>query len=73
MARDLSDRNLTNQILQLKTIIFHMSNVQILTFMSKKIEFLFRKKFKHASRAKNSSCAIRREVEGGYGENEVKN
>ena len=31
-----------------------MPNVQILTFMPKKIEFLFRKKFKHASRAKNS-------------------
>ena len=32
-----------------------MSNVQILTLMPKKIEFLFRKKSKHASRAKNSS------------------
>ena len=31
-----------------------MSNVQILSLMPKKIEFLFRKKIKHASRAKNS-------------------
>ena len=35
-----------------------MSNVQILTLMLKKIEFLFRKKLKHASRAKNSSYLI---------------
>ena len=33
-----------------------MFNIQILTLMPKKIKFLFRKKFKHASRAKNSSC-----------------
>ena len=32
-----------------------MFNVQILTLMPKKIEFIIRKKFKHASRAKNSS------------------
>ena len=32
-----------------------MSNVQILTLTPNKIEFLFRKNFKHASRAKNSS------------------
>ena len=55
MARDISDKNKTNQILQLKRIILRMFNVQILTLMPKKIEFMFRKKFKHASRAKKSS------------------
>ena len=35
-----------------------MSNIQILTLIPKKIEFLFRNKFKHASRAKNSSYNI---------------
>ena len=45
-----------------KTIIIRMSNVQILTLMPKKIEFLFWKRFKHASRAKNSSTNILKDV-----------